>query len=494
MTENAGPGTGPGVGGLLRASRLRIGEDLRDVAAALYIRYNYLNAIEEGRYEALPGPTYAVGFVRVYAEHLGLDAGEVVRRFKAETAALSEMKELVFPSPLPESGVPSGAILFMGILIAGLAYGIWYINSTHDKSIADLIPAVPERFATLLGEGSKDAGSGAPASAAPATPQTSEPAVSNAPTRSEPSEAAIPKPTGDAGTTAPAIPPVDRPTVEVTAVAPPEPASAPDTERVVIPPENVAAELETPAASEPPSAEPTPPLAAASATETPSASAPEEPMPAGDVTPERAIPGRTSETAAAPDAAAVPVPVENAERPMAGPPETGARSTEMVEPPRPPSPPVNEFSGLTRDGGQVGSVNGSVPVDVTEGASATDVTAAPTGAAVTPSVETASAEAATSGNSPEGSAGRIVVREKSASWIQIRDEVAKQLLMTQLMQQGDTYRVPDRPGLKLLTGNAGALEILIDGEIVPAIGPAGAVRRDVALDIERLKNGTAAEN
>jgi len=168
MTENAGPGTGPGVGGLLRASRLRIGEDLRDVAAALYIRYNYLNAIEEGRYEALPGPTYAVGFVRVYAEHLGLDAGEVVRRFKAETAALSEMKELVFPSPLPESGVPSGAILFMGILIAGLAYGIWYINSTHDKSIADLIPAVPERFATLLGEGSKDAGSGAPASAAPA--------------------------------------------------------------------------------------------------------------------------------------------------------------------------------------------------------------------------------------------------------------------------------------------------------------------------------------
>jgi cytoskeleton protein RodZ len=52
--------------------------------------------------------------------------------------------------------------------------------------------------------------------------------------------------------------------------------------------------------------------------------------------------------------------------------------------------------------------------------------------------------------------------------------------------------VPDRPGLTLLTGNAGALEVLVDGEAVPAIGPKGQVRRDIALDPERLKSGTAA--
>jgi len=51
---------------------------------------------------------------------------------------------------------------------------------------------------------------------------------------------------------------------------------------------------------------------------------------------------------------------------------------------------------------------------------------------------------------------------------------------------------PDRPGLKLLTGNAGALEILVDGETVPSIGPVGRVRRDVALDVARLRDGTAA--
>ena len=87
---------------------------------------------------------------------------------------------------------------------------------------------------------------------------------------------------------------------------------------------------------------------------------------------------------------------------------------------------------------------------------------------------------------------RIVVRAKTDSWIQVRDSVANQLLLTRLLRAGDRYEVPDRAGLQLLTGNAGALEILVDGEAVPAIGPVGAVRRSVALDTERLRQGTAS--
>ena len=60
------------------------------------------------------------------------------------------------------------------------------------------------------------------------------------------------------------------------------------------------------------------------------------------------------------------------------------------------------------------------------------------------------------------------------------------------MRAGDTYEVPNRPGLKLLTGNAGALDILIDGEATPSLGPIGAVRRDISLNAELLRAGTAA--
>ena len=92
----------------------------------------------------------------------------------------------------------------------------------------------------------------------------------------------------------------------------------------------------------------------------------------------------------------------------------------------------------------------------------------------------------------ENDDSRILVRARMDSWIQVRDDSINRLLMTRLLRAGDVYHVPDRPGLKLLTGNAGALEILVDGETVPSIGPMGRVRRDVALDVARLRDGTAA--
>ena len=56
----------------------------------LKIRKDHLEALEEDRLEALPGRTYAVGFVRSYADYLGLDAVHCVERFKAEIAGRSD--------------------------------------------------------------------------------------------------------------------------------------------------------------------------------------------------------------------------------------------------------------------------------------------------------------------------------------------------------------------------------------------------------------------
>ena len=43
----------------------------------------------------------------------------------------------------------------------------------------------------------------------------------------------------------------------------------------------------------------------------------------------------------------------------------------------------------------------------------------------------------------------------------------------------------------MLTGNAGGLEISVDGDIVPSIGPSGAVRRNILLDPDALVEGRA---
>lgn len=59
--------------------------------------------------------------------------------------------------------------------------------------------------------------------------------------------------------------------------------------------------------------------------------------------------------------------------------------------------------------------------------------------------------------------------------------------MTRILQPGDVYTVPDREGLTLLTGNAGGLSIQVDGVEIQSLGPSGAIRRNVPLDPDRLR-------
>ncbi len=61
----------------------------------------------------------------------------------------------------------------------------------------------------------------------------------------------------------------------------------------------------------------------------------------------------------------------------------------------------------------------------------------------------------------------------------------------QMLRRGDSYRVPDQSGLTMLTGNAGGLQIEVDGQQAPAVGAVGAIVRNISLDPQRLQSGTA---
>src|SRR5690606_3386217 len=67
---------------LLKETRQKYGLSLEDVAQRTYIKLPYLEALEEGRMEALPAPVYTYGYIRQYAKLLGLDGGELVARFQ----------------------------------------------------------------------------------------------------------------------------------------------------------------------------------------------------------------------------------------------------------------------------------------------------------------------------------------------------------------------------------------------------------------------------
>ncbi|HYY76988.1 MAG TPA: RodZ domain-containing protein [Gaiellaceae bacterium] len=61
------------IGNSLREARLRQGLELPRIETETKIRGKYLRALEEERFDVLPGDTYVKGFLRTYAEYLGLD-------------------------------------------------------------------------------------------------------------------------------------------------------------------------------------------------------------------------------------------------------------------------------------------------------------------------------------------------------------------------------------------------------------------------------------
>lgn len=66
-----------GVGATLREARTGRGVELSEVEAATKIRRRFLDAIENEAWDVLPGPAYAAGFVRAYADYLGLDGARM---------------------------------------------------------------------------------------------------------------------------------------------------------------------------------------------------------------------------------------------------------------------------------------------------------------------------------------------------------------------------------------------------------------------------------
>lgn len=78
------------IGSSLREARLRQRLEFHEVEQAIKIRGKYLKALEDEQFETLPAPTYVKGFLRSYADHLGLEGQLYVDEFNSRYLASDE--------------------------------------------------------------------------------------------------------------------------------------------------------------------------------------------------------------------------------------------------------------------------------------------------------------------------------------------------------------------------------------------------------------------
>ncbi len=143
--DNAVETASHGVGDTLKLARLRADLSLHDVASATKINSEYLEAIESMDRAALPPRAYALGFVRCYANHLGLQADEMVSDFKTQFYdGLSPLGDLS-PRPAPawvDFRLPRGTGIVL-VVVCALSLATWYGLRAPSQSMA-AVPAVPE--------------------------------------------------------------------------------------------------------------------------------------------------------------------------------------------------------------------------------------------------------------------------------------------------------------------------------------------------------------
>lgn len=300
--------------------------------------------------------------------------------------------------------MPSGAILLLGGFVALVAYGAWYVSSSRDESIAELISPLPERLVAFLRDAEGVTGTDG------SIQRQSPPEVA---LQSQRSVAVDGPPARDQ-----APPPLSREQRQITNVT---------------------------------------------------GNPPEEKAPAG-----AAGTRDQGKAAAQVENESGPMAVSSAERMQGDESLTGTSDSETA----------------IRESLRINDNSRDVEARVST------VSPPASGAAGTQTMDQSAAELKppSPAEMPSLMEARIVLRAKGENWVEIREGITDRLVVARLFKPGDTFDVPDIPGLRLLTGNAGGLEILVDGEPVPSLGTEGMVRRNIPLDAEQLRSGALARN
>lgn len=183
-----------------------------DVAARLRIRSRYLEAIEQGRFDQLPGAAYIPAFLRAYAGYIGLDADKVMTAYQL-SGPVPIARPVTLPAdfPLVERRAPIGLAVLTVLLVIGAGYAVWHYLPRQQMIVSEKVPPVPDRLmATPAPQPAAAPSVDKPSPPPTPTAQEANTQTAPAPAVSAPaaptSTASAPAPTAPAPTAAPAAP------------------------------------------------------------------------------------------------------------------------------------------------------------------------------------------------------------------------------------------------------------------------------------------------
>lgn len=134
-------------GELLRKRRNELGYELSLIAEELNLQVSHLRAIENNDIKKLPNRSYTLGFVKSYADFLGLEGGKVAYLYECQ---FYPNKESLSPLLPQQDSLVFISRLFWPVIFVFLGFLIYQVGAffmlSSEKSAAVSIPEVPEEI------------------------------------------------------------------------------------------------------------------------------------------------------------------------------------------------------------------------------------------------------------------------------------------------------------------------------------------------------------
>jgi len=418
------------VGTRLRFERERQGYSVHDIAEQLRLRPRQVQALEDGNYDALPGQTFVAGFLRSYANALGLDAVAVVDLYKSEYSGEVGVPELAFPEPTSEGRMPASSLLIGCCVVAVLVVAGWYFYLNENSLEIEIVPDLPDRLSEKL-ESSRDAIFAGIANI------TSSPKAEDA----------------NAADAADAADAKDAIAVSTEITKPKAVRSEADEETLAL---NQVTELVT---------EPKPLITSVKDIDKPEAQL--EPQAVA------ALPKQNSTNEILAPAIMQKVETEKVEVTSQLDPssKTVLPTSEIVENVEVEAAPIVVAAVPTKTYFPQQKLNANNSVSDSEG----PASLVPAALGV------------------ENKDARLVLVARQESWVHIK-VADKETVLDRILAAGDTFMLPSKPNMILSTANAAGLEIRLDGSSLGMLGGYGEIIQALSLDPEQLKEKLSASN
>ena len=137
-------------GRTLRRARQYAKKNIEDIAAEMRVELSVLYALENGDWSKLPGDTYAKGYMRRYAEIVGIDEPEASGTFQAnKKITVSKVKRLAMG--LRETPLFLRQIMVLAGIVLSVALVTWSVlEETNQRVKLEIVKPIPARFEHLL--------------------------------------------------------------------------------------------------------------------------------------------------------------------------------------------------------------------------------------------------------------------------------------------------------------------------------------------------------